>query len=99
MLCPTVKGTWVGKGIDSLYLLGRPDSKLLLSPKSLQRGWHQQLLHIPQLRKLHLSKIAVVPAVEEEVEGKAGSICPASAGADVAGALAASQPQTQIQGH
>lgn len=67
MLCPTVKGTWVGKGIDSLYLLGRTDSKLLLNPKSLklpQRSWHRQFLCIPQLRKLHVSKIAVVPAVE-----------------------------------
>lgn len=64
MLCPTVKGTWVGKGIGSLYLLERPDSKFLLCPKSPQRGWHRQLLHIPQLKNLHLSKIAVVPAVE-----------------------------------
>lgn len=67
MLCPTVKGTWVGKGIDSLYLLGRPDSKLPLNPKSLKlprRSWHRQPLHLPELRKLHVSKIAVVPAAE-----------------------------------
>lgn len=67
ILCPTVKGTWVGKGIDSLDLLGRPESKLLLSPKSLKlpcRSWHRQLLPIPQTRNLQVSKIAAVPAAE-----------------------------------
>lgn len=67
MLWPTVKGTWVGNGIDSLDLLGRPESKLLLSPKSLKlprRSWHRQLLPILQMRKLQVSKIAAVTAAE-----------------------------------